>query len=171
MRLEAFKTETEQYQGHEITIEWHYDQDCEPPWEHEDGHGEIRISRYNDKRPGERELWSDRGSYWFYDWQGAIKLAKKDGWDAPPYKTGTKGQQAERAVQADYDYLRRYCRDDWWWCGYVLKIDGTEIDSLWGIDSDSMDVFEAEQFKYAKAQIDNEAKEREWAENHEIATA
>lgn len=170
MNTEAFKTETEEYQGHTITIEWYYDCDCEPPWEHEDGHGSVRDSRSRDKAPGEKELWYDHGTYWFYDYAGAIKLAKKDGWDAPPYKTGTKGQQAQRAVDSDFDYLRRYLTQDWWWCGYVLKVDGQEIDSCWGIDSDSIDEFEKEQFEQAKAQIEKEATEKTWAENHEIAT-
>lgn len=168
--MEAFKTESMEHNGHTITIQWHYDEDFGPPWKENDGHGTVRESSRRDKAPGEKELWEDRGHYWFYDYAGAIKLAKKDGWDAPPYKTGTKGEQAQRAVDSDYNYLRRWLHNDWWWCGYVLKIDGENTDSCWGFDSDSIDEETARLIDEAKATIDKEHTEKTWAENHDIQT-
>lgn len=171
MRNDAYKTETAEHNGHTITLEWHYDPDCEAPWEHEDGHGPVSDWTTRDKRPGELVLHSDRHSYRYYDYAEAIKIAKRDGWDAPPYKTGTKGERAHRAVMRDFEYLKDWCEDRWHWCGYVCKIEGTQYhESLWGIDSDSQDEFETTAFEDAKAWLDREQVEGNRAACMDIAT-
>lgn len=162
----------EEYRGHQIEVTWHYDRDCDPPWENEDGHGPVTEWTRRDKGPGEVVLCSDSNgrSKRFYNWHEAIKIAKRDGWDAPPYKTGTKGERAERAVKADFEWLRKWCNDLWCYMGRVVSVDGKEIDSLWGIDSESIDEYTKEAIADAKRQIDTEETERQWAESHEIAT-
>ena len=168
---DSIETTTREYAGRTITIDWFCDTNCEAPWEHEDGHGTVSDWTRRGKRPGEVVLHEDRGSYRYYDWAEAIKIAKRDGWDAPPYKTGTKGQQADRAVKADFELLEGWCNDDWCWVGYSARIEGMDWeDSLWGIDSPSMAQFEEEVFQSAVAYMNKEATEGQWAIDHEIAT-
>lgn len=162
---------TYDYKDHTIVIKWEHDEDSGEPWKECDGHGPVSEWTRRDKRPGERVLCSDRGSHRFYDYAEAIRIAKRDGWDAKPYKTGTKGEQAARAVDADFEYLRRWCANDWWWCGYIVTIEGTEYrESLWSIDSDSQKEFEAEALKEAQAWLDNELVESSNAACRDIAT-
>lgn len=130
-----------------VTVRWYYDQDSGPPWEQADGHGPVRnLNHARDKRPGERPF-GHHG--WFYDWQEAIKIAKRDGWGP--------GTPAE-AVEADFKYLKGWVNDDWFYCGYVVEIDGHPeySDSLWGIDSPSTDQFTAEAVENAEAWLAQE---------------
>jgi hypothetical protein len=127
--------------GFKIVVRVEHDDDHGPPWEEEDGHGPVSEWRDADsKRPGERVLVRHHGSARFYDMQEAIRIAKQDGWDAPPYDEGTKGQRAARAVEADFQYLKGWCDDRWYYVGVIVELqdeDGNEIDrdSLWGIES------------------------------------
>lgn len=119
------------------------------PWENCEGHGPVSDWERRSKRPGELILCSERDSRRFYDLQEAMKLAKKEGWDAEPYKTGTKGEQAYRAVMADYEFLRRWCNDQWSYVGMdVALVDGEGspiedetgdsiyVDSTYGVEND-----------------------------------
>jgi len=56
------------------------------------------------KRPGELILASDGRVDRFYDFQAAVKLARRDRWDSPPYKTGKPGERAARAARADFEF-------------------------------------------------------------------
>lgn len=124
------------YSAH-ITIEC--DQDAGMPWEREDGHGPVSDWTTRDKRPGEMVLNSDGRSKRYYDFAEAVRIARRDGWDAPPYKTGTKGDQAHRAAMRDFEYLRQWCANDWYYVGVIVKLsrNGAQVgdDSLWGIES------------------------------------
>jgi len=167
----SIHTESIEHHCHTITIKWYHDEDSGPPWEACDGHGPVSEWTTRDKRPGERLLCSDRNSKRYYDFAGAIKLAKKDGWDAPPYKTGTKGEQALRAVESDYEHLRRWCNDDWHYVGYQIEIEGQIYeDSLWGIESDGMDDVTKDAFAEAIAWLDRELLESERAACSDIMT-
>lgn len=169
---DSIKTESIEHSGHTITINWFYDQDCEAPWEHEDGHGPVSEWTNREKRPGERVLVQDRHSKRYYDFAEAIKIAKRDGWDAPPYKTGTRAQQAARAVERDFEYLKGWCNDEWHWAGYQIEIEGMAYeDSLWGIDSPSIDQFTTEALETAKAWLDKELAEAASCANRGIVTA
>jgi hypothetical protein len=125
-----------------VTARIVHDEDSGAPWDNEDGHGPVSGWTSRKKRPGERILCEDHGSYRLYDVQEAIELAKRDGWDTKPYQTGTAGERAVRAVEADYRYLRGWCRDEWCYCGIVLSVThtktGIELEdnaaSLWGIE-------------------------------------
>ena len=118
--------------GFTVVARIEHDYDTGPPWKEHDGHGPVSDWRPKEsKRPGEKILVERRvGSCRFYDWQKAIEIAKADGWDAPPYGEGTKGEQAERAVQRDFDGLKAWCDDDWWWCSIILSVsrNGFEIE-------------------------------------------
>jgi hypothetical protein len=133
-----------EYMG--LKMQWRTDIDehHDAPWDNSDCHGSVRTIRdRSEKRPGERIIHCDRG-YLVYDFQGAMKKARVEGWDTPPYNTGTKGERAVRAVEADMKFLRGYCRGDWVYVGVIVEVlDGIgEVlpnceGSLWGIeDSD-----------------------------------
>jgi hypothetical protein len=119
------------------------------PWDNEDGHGPVSDWTRNAKGSGELILCEDRGQRRLYDFAEAVKIAKRDGWNAAPYPPAgaeTPGQQAARAAMADYDRLRRYCAGDWYYVcvkvelldDYGDAIDGYE-ESVWGVESDCDD--------------------------------
>lgn len=116
-------------------------EDCPDfPWENSDCHGPVRkstrhhIDGRSDKAPGERPLNSpDRNEYQFYyDWAEACRIAKRDVWNTQPFDAPNKVQ---RAVQADYDYLRRYLSGDWQYVFITVTCEETG-------DSDSIGMVE-----------------------------
>ncbi len=130
--------------GLSIRVSTEHDQDSGPPWEECDGHGPVSDWTTRDKNPGERVISTDRSHKRYYDFAAAMKEAKRDGWDAAPYHAAfpneTKAQKAARAVEADFEYLRKWCADQWeYLCISVALIDGdgNEIarDSLCGVES------------------------------------
>lgn len=117
-----------------------------PPWIEHDGHGPVSDWTTRPKAPGERVLSQDRSSGRFYDVAEAIRIAKRDGWDAAPYTPVTAGQKAARAVESDFRRLQAWCDDDWRWIGVVVTSRCAccnaytgPSDSLWGIESDRGD--------------------------------
>lgn len=139
--MSPYKTDTIEQHGATYLVEWFYDSDHGAPWEECDGHGVVSDWERRDKRPGEFILSSDRGSKRFYDFQATMAIAKRDGWNTAPYDWPTKGAQAQAAVMADYEYLRRWCNDQWHYCGIVVTRmeDGektSDESSLWGIEED-----------------------------------
>lgn len=129
-----------EHEGLRFRVEFDSDDSYREPWKECDGHGVVSDWTTRDKRPGEIVINSDRDSKRYYDWAESIKIAKRDRWDAPPYGVGTKGEQAVRAVKADYKYLKAWCDDEW---NYQLVTitcldeDGNELlsDSLGGVES------------------------------------
>ncbi len=125
--------------GYTATIDTEQDSGLGMPWKEHDGHGPVSEWTRRDPAPGERVLCEDRGNRLLYDFAGAVALAKNDGWDTPPYGTGTKDDRAVRAANADFEHLRKWCAGDWGWIGVIVTVsrDGAEVgsDSLWGIES------------------------------------
>jgi hypothetical protein len=135
-----FDGDTFEHKGRTFRVEFPFDEFGRVPWEDCDGHGIVSDWTTRDKKPGERVLATDRSLRRYYDYAETIKIALRDGWDAEPIKTGTKRQQAERAVNADFEYLRRWCNDAWQYVGVIVKHeDSGESESIWGIESDSTD--------------------------------
>lgn len=115
------------------------DTDHGAPWEECDGHGPVSDWTSRDKLPGELVLNVDGHQRRYYDYAEACRIARRDGWDAPPYKTGTTRQRAARAARADFEYLRRWCANDWAYVGVIVELlddEGEAIDSasLWGVE-------------------------------------
>lgn len=133
--------------GFTIRVRLEPDDDSTPPWERADGHGPVSEWTNRKKEPGERVLIKDyrSDSARYYDVAAATRIAKTDGWDAPPYGTGTNGQKAARAVEADFQFLRGWCRDDWHYVGVVLSVyrNGILLDdhaaSVWGVEDNATD--------------------------------
>lgn len=117
--------------GYDVAARIERDNDTGAPWEAHDGHGPVTEWTSRAKRAGERVLAQDRGSFRYYDFAEAVRIAKRDGWGP--------GTPAE-AVEADYRALRAWSADEWFWCGIVLSVsrNGVVLDkhaaSLWGID-------------------------------------
>lgn len=137
-----YKTETIEQHGAAYRVEWFYDDAADAPWGNSDGHGPVTDWERRNKKPGEFILSSDRGCHRFYDFAEAIRIAKRDGWNTAPFTFSIKGEQAHAAVMADFEYLRRWCDDQWHYCGIVATLlddDGaaTDIsDACWGIEDD-----------------------------------
>jgi len=140
MREEPFDTVELWHGSQKYTAKLYYDTDSGMPWDDCDCHGPVRRSNYphgssGDKRPGERPLNSpDRHEYQFYyDWQAACKKAREEGWNAEPYDAPN---QVARAVEADYQFLRAFLRQDWYYVGIVIEdAHGRMLDSVWGVES------------------------------------
>jgi hypothetical protein len=143
--------DTLEHSGITVQIRYEPDYDHGAPWDEDCGHGDIRQVNCSwgrpDKLPGEVILYSHRGSYWLYDYQGAIKKAKVDGWGCrqvdkfgEPRPPLTKNQVAAQAVEEDMDFLRGYLQGDWGYVGIIvtaLDEDGEELgqDSCWGFET------------------------------------
>ena len=80
--------ETIEHNGRTYRVEIEPDYDHGAPWEEEDGHGPVSEWTSRAKLPGEVIIAKDRGSYRYYDFAGACRIARRDGWDAKPYNTG-----------------------------------------------------------------------------------
>lgn len=173
------------HKGRRFKVEFLDDEDSEPPWDRSEGHGPVSEWTTRDKAPGERLLSADHGSKRYYDYAEAVRIAKRDGWDAEPYKTGTKGEQAVRAVEADFEFLRGWCRDEWSYIGVSVTMLGAEDEpteysgSLWGVESCGdykMDVARelADECIYEAAakfrSAMREARERRYWENRDVRT-
>lgn len=127
--------------GYSVRVKVECGERNEAPWDNEDGHGPVSEWRSKDsKAPGEMVLAEDRGHCLFYDFAAAVRLARKDRWDSPPYKTGTPGERAHRAAMADFERMRRFAAGDWQYIGVTVEVsragDVAADDSLWGIESD-----------------------------------
>ena len=134
MRDTPFKTEDITDQGVTVRLSYYTDYDNEPPWEDSYGHGPVRDVptrqlRNNEtvKRPGERVLYTDYRNdvAYLYDYQAAMKEAKKDGWNTPPYDAPNK---AERAVTADMGFLRGFLAEDWHYVTVQAEVIGESFD-------------------------------------------
>lgn len=164
-RYEAYDGEevTDLPNGWKLKVEFLHDSDHEPPWESCDGTGVIEGNpRYG--LGDEYKEWA-LGDYRYFDWKATLPIAIKEGWDAPPYHTGTKHEQAMRAMRSTYDYLRRWCNDQWWYVGMTVTLldeDDTILreDSCWGYESDSMDYLTSEARGWAARLICDERAER-----------
>ncbi len=143
---QPFNTETIEHRGVTVRIKYFYDHDAGCPWENSDGHGVIRseYSYYGkpEKKPGEVLIQGERGSYHIYDWQESTRIAKRDGWGVSNPPAGlTQKQITALAVKADFDYLRGWINDNWYYVGVVctvLDVDGEETgieDSCWGFET------------------------------------
>lgn len=174
--------------GQTVTVSWYYDPHHGPPWKEHDGHGivsEWRAGR--SKAPGERVLANDRTLHQFYDVRGTIAKAAREGWGLSDENVAALAARLGRAptapeivaesVELDFRYLKRWCDNDWHWCGYVVSVDGKERNSpdpmgcsLWGIDSDSIQQFEDEAFENVFSDLASEAKEAHDAACRDVAT-
>ena len=148
-----FDGDTFTHNGREYRFSTSWDDAMSEPWKEHDGHGVVSDWTTRDKLPGERVLNTDRSSKRYYDIAETIRLAKRDGWGLGPDdesklaqafgRAPTKGEIIAQAVENDFDYLRRWCNDQWNWI--VIKVEheeSGEVEYLGGIESDDYDGME-----------------------------
>ena len=141
--------ETFTHNGKTYAARLERDETHSAPWIEECEHGPITGWERRDKAPGELVLVEDRGLACFYDFQEACRIARREGWNAKPYDVPgeTKRQRAAKAARADYERMRQWCDDIWFYVGVIVapvcpccsEIDESESRSLWGIESDAGD--------------------------------
>ena len=126
-----------EHDGHQFRVSFPFDADHGAPWDEEAGHGPVSDWTRRDKAPGERVLAVDHGSKRYYDFAAAVRIARRDGWDTPPYGAGAPGERAARAAEADFARMRAWLADEWHYCGcFVTLLDATEQESIWGLEDD-----------------------------------
>lgn len=85
----------------------------------------------------------------------------------------TLKQYVAGAVEKDFEWMKRWCEDDWFWVGRTVSISDMDYDegsSLWGIDSDAIEEYTKEAIDEAVRYIDNELSESHDAACRDIAT-
>ncbi len=117
-------------------VKFERDDDTDASWERGDGYGIISDNTDRPKHPAERVIGhTEYGRRRLYDISGSMKKALAEGWDAPPY-TGTKGERAARAVEADYKYHDEWLRDLWEFVGVTITcVETGAEDSCWGFET------------------------------------
>jgi hypothetical protein len=148
--------DTFEHRGHTFKLTIERDDDMGEPWKEHDGHGIVSDWTTRDKAPGERVLVEDRNHKRYYDVKASTKLARKDGWGCSHstmdevdgkrvFKSGhkTKGEAIACAVDEDFERMRAWCNDDWYWAYAMVRLldeDGeetSEYDTLSGVESDA----------------------------------
>lgn len=142
--MAAYERSTLTHRDLTFTVAKHYDTDHEAPWSACDGYGVVlERTRHSADAPDEaRELNSD----YLYDWHASLDRAREEQWGlgeerlaaltAKLTRPPTQEEITAEAVRLDYEYLRAWCRDEWHYCGIVVKLQGSPIErSLWGIES------------------------------------
>lgn len=124
-----------------FTLTTERDLDMGRPWEEHDGHGVIRVvDRVASKRPGERVLYRDNWSAYLYDIPATLAKAKAEGWGDGDERTAK--ERIADAVERDYERMKAWVNDDWWWMGIIVTLKvgkHTYRQSVWGIESDVED--------------------------------
>lgn len=158
------------HNGIEVRVRYFYDHDKGAPWKECDGHGDVRevTSTWGrpDKRPGEVVMCSSRGTYWLYDYQGAVKKAKAEGWGCKNQTDAmTKNEVAAEAANEDMEFLQGWLNGDWHYVGVVCTVldeNGAKIDEDAGWGFESLDDYhETVGREMAEELADREAKARE----------
>lgn len=140
------RIDTLEIDGMTARVSYFYDSDSDAPWDNCDGHGPVRKSRHrhsygnSDKRPGERPMnrASSNEYQFYYDWQAAMKIAEKDGWNAEPYEAPGR---ALRAVESDFKFLKAWVNDEWQYVGVKVEMldeDGElthDFETMWGVET------------------------------------
>lgn len=148
--MNHFNEETLPQCGVTVRIRYFQDTDSGAPWTENDCHGPVRevfcTYGYPGKLPGEVILHSDRGNYWLYDVQAAVKQAKAEGWGCKNQTDAmTRNEVAAAAVKQDMQFLQGWLKDDWFYVGVVCTVmeedeDGEVYEtcyeeSCWGYES------------------------------------
>lgn len=123
--------------GVTVRYEYEYDDCIAAPWKEYDCHGVVSEWTSREKMPHERVLVSDRVSRRFYDWNASMERAVKD-WGFKP------GKEAAAAVEQDFERLKSWCNDEWFYAVVIVWIDGTKrtgeySDCCGGVESDYVD--------------------------------
>lgn len=142
------------HRGVQFTRRTEADHDQSPPWDRSDGHGVVTDEITSEGAAGYEDrsrfkvLSHDGRRTRFYDLQASRALAARDQWGLADQdlkrarvKYGrdlTPEEVTTEAVDADYQFLRGWCRGHWAYVGVIVEVDGTGLQSsVWGIESTS----------------------------------
>lgn len=178
--------------AHSFRVNIERDDDLGAPWEEHEGHGPVSEWTTRDKKAGERVLSSDRSIKRFYDIAAATKTARAE-WsisdakrteiEAKLGRAMTNGEIAAHAVESDFEYLKAWCEDRWYWVGVVVTHIGPDDDSdktpdyghaLWGLESEDDEYIEdcaLDLIRQYADELDSEATERAYWEARDTVTA
>lgn len=149
--MNAWHQETVTHSGRSFLVSLFPDDDHSPPWERSDGHGSVRY--VDDREPlasGETILCDLRRGRYVYDLRGAIAQSIRERWGRPDKATRERLARKLRkpaskvsAIDADMDFLRGWCADDWFYIGVCVQLigpDGEPIGdpydrAVWGVES------------------------------------
>ena len=134
---DVYERETINHRGRLIRVERCYDTISGPPWQERDGHGIVSGWVTRDKRPGELILSNDGKAHRYYDWEGTMARARKEGWGCgiddfmrltcKLRRCPTRKQVIEDAVRRDFNYLHGWCNDEWHWMGILVEDEETGV--------------------------------------------
>jgi hypothetical protein len=130
-----------EHEGFTLRATVYRDDNATSPWKRSDGHGPVSGWTSREKRPGERVLIKDRHSARYYDFEEAMRIAKKDEWGPQiPYRTPAIAAAA--AVERDFKLLKAWCDDEWHYVGVAVTVWKAGIclnakygSALWGIEA------------------------------------
>lgn len=127
--------------GLTFSVTTEHDPSAGAPWEECDVHGPVSDWTSRGKRPGERVLNSDGGIYRYYDVAAATRIAERDGWGLAPDaraalvarlgREPTAGEVTAAAVESDFQYLRSWCNDEWFYTIVEVTLLDTDGDETW----------------------------------------
>ena len=109
--------DTIELDGMDFAVYLDMDESSRAPWREYDCRGPVSDWTSRDKRPGEWVLCEDGSSKRYYNYQEACRIARRDRWGG--YQ-GTRRQIAALAARADYERLRAWCNDDWYFA--ILQV-------------------------------------------------
>jgi hypothetical protein len=130
-----------EHEGFTIVATLHADDDQDPPWEREDGHGPVYTTKH--PKAGWRRLTYEADPTYYYDYEGALALAMRDHWgprggDRPGL---SREDNAKLAVEEDYEALRAWCEDEWRYYGVAVTVSKAGVQltgeydhAVWGIE-------------------------------------
>lgn len=145
-------------------VKLEYDTDYNWPWKNSEGHGVVSDWEHCGEADGRWELCEAHYSRRYYDWRETLKIAKRDGW-------GHSGDIMD-AVRRDYEYLRAWCNDEWYYVGLIVELyDANEEligeDSCWGYESYCEDYLCSEARSWLGGMLVNYRKQQREARKQE----
>ena len=142
--------ETFEQDGYTFTVRFPRDEDHGEPWNDYDGHGVVSAWTTRSKAPGERVLTQTDPASGTDDVKATQAIALRDGWGLAggPLEGESTRAYAARAVDADFEFLRSWCADEWYYVGVIVTYgqrcdEAYATESVWGIESNA-DVYLAE---------------------------
>ena len=151
--------------GWHYTVEFQRDDNSGTPWGDSDCHGVISKHEHSRREyDDDWLLYSDRGSYRYYERDASLEKAIKM-WGVAPDK-------AMASIKADYEVLRRWYNDDWWYVGVIVKLfddENKELaeESCWDRQSDDILYLCSDARSWAADMILEERKLRRVAKRQE----
>lgn len=119
-----------------VTATIHRDDYGIVPWKRWDCHGIVSVWTNRGMLKGERVLNTDNGSYRYYNFDETVKIAQKDGWGLGPTQLAnlearlgrkpTKREIAVEAVELDFQHLKGWCEDKWFYVGVAVTVTDTK---------------------------------------------